>query len=69
MESSSENIFQAAMKLPEDERLVLVSRLLETMPEDPPGLSLDDPDLVAELRRRSGDVEGAVPWEQLRDEL
>ena len=28
----------------------------------------NDTDFEAELMRRSGDWEGAVPWEQLRDE-
>ena len=31
-------------------------------------MSSDDPEFEAELLRRSGDWEGAVPWEQLRDE-
>ena len=69
MQSNSDAIFQAAIQLPEDERLTLVSRILETMPEEPVGLSIDDPDLVEELKRRSADLEGAMPWSQLRDEL
>ena len=69
MQPSSEAIFQAALKLPEDERLTLVARLLETVPDEPAGLSLDDPDLVEELKRRSADLDGAVTWNQLRGEL
>ncbi len=69
MQINSEAIFEAALKLPENERLVLVNRLLETVPDEPAGLSIDDPDLAEELKRRCADLEGAVPWEQLRDEL
>jgi hypothetical protein len=58
----------AALRLPEEDRLAIVSRLLESLPDSPPGWSVDDPEFDAELERRSGDWEGAVPWEQLRDE-
>lgn len=69
MQPASSELFDAALKLPEDERLILASRLLETVPDEPCGLSLDDPDLVEELKRRSADREGAIPWSQMRDEL
>lgn len=69
MQPNSDAIFQAAIQLPEDERLTLVSRILDTMPEESTGLSIDDPDLVEELDRRSKDKEGSMPWSQLRNEL
>jgi hypothetical protein len=69
MEPNSDAIFQAALGLPEDQRLALVARLLETVPDEPAGLSIDDPDLVEELKRRSADLGGAVQWDQLRGEL
>ena len=69
MQPDSAAIFEAALKLPEDERLALVARLMETVPDEPAGLSIDDPDLEAELKRRSADLEGAVPWAQLRNDL
>lgn len=69
MESTTEAILGAALKLPEDERLLLASRLLETVPDEPCGLSLDDPDLLEELTRRSADQEGAFPWSQARGDL
>ena len=67
--SDCEAIFEAALKLPENERLTLVSRLLETIPDEPAGLSVDDPDLIAELDRRMADREGATPWRELRDQF
>ena len=69
MQSNSDAIFQAAIQLPEDERLTLVSRILETMPEEPVGLSIDTPDLIEELSRRSADLDGAMTWSQLRKEI
>jgi hypothetical protein len=68
MQVNSEAILAAALELPETERLTLVSRLLETMPVEDVGTSLDDERLVEELERRFADSEGAVPWSQLRAE-
>ena len=68
MEPTSEMILDAALKLPASERMVVVSRLLETLPADVPGLSLDDPSLEVELERRFNDREGSMSWSELRDE-
>ncbi len=69
MQLDFETIFEAAVKLPESERLNLVSRLMDTMPESVGGSSLDDPDLPAELRRRSADPDGAISWSKLQDQF
>jgi hypothetical protein len=69
MQPESDAILQAALRLPEDERLAVAIRLLETVPDEPAGLSIDDPDLVEELKRRSADLDGAVGWGQLHGEL
>jgi hypothetical protein len=58
-------ILEAALKLPEPERILLVARLLETLPADDLGLSLDRPDLLEELERRFHDLEGAIPLSEL----
>jgi putative addiction module component (TIGR02574 family) len=68
MASQPEAIFEAALKLSEDERLALVSRLLETLPSEESTLSVHDPRLVEELDRRFSDREGAVPWSELKAE-
>jgi hypothetical protein len=62
-------VFDAALQLSEPDRLDLATRLLETLPDDMPGLESDCPDFHAELLQRSGDVAESVPWQQLRDEL
>ena len=69
MQPDSQAILDAALKLPESERLALAGRLLETVPEKPEGLSIDDPSLFEELKRRSTDLSGTIPWDQLRNEL
>ena len=69
MLTSRDEILQAALELAEADRLVIANRLLETLPDNMPGLADDSPDFVEELERRSGDWDGAVPWEQLRDDL
>jgi hypothetical protein len=68
MQSIPDAIFEAALKLPESDRLILVSRLLETMPDEDSAISLDDPALVMELDRRFADRADSVPWSELRGE-
>jgi putative addiction module component (TIGR02574 family) len=68
MLSASEMIFEQALKLPENERLTLASRLLDTVPADDSAIALDDASLVEELDRRFGDREGSVAWSDLRAE-
>ena len=67
MDPNANAIFEAAMLLPEGERLVLVSRLLETVSAEDV-TSLDDPALVEELGRRFADRDGSIPWPDLRTE-
>lgn len=62
-----QQLFDAALHLPEDQRYELVARLLEVIPEQLPGLSLCDEDLIAELNCRASGREGAVDWRKLRD--
>lgn len=68
MPTTREDVLAAALGLSESDRLVIATRLMDSLPDDQPGLS-DDDDLVAELERRSGDLEGSVDWTDLRDEL
>jgi putative addiction module component (TIGR02574 family) len=69
MSATRDEILTAALQLSESDRLAIVNRLLDTLPADAPDLAVDDPDLAEELQRRSGDWDGAVPWDELRDEL
>ncbi len=68
MQLSSDAIFEAALLLPEGQRLDLVARLMETIPEEDVTMSVDDPLLHDELRRRVNDGSESIPWSELRDE-
>ena len=68
MPFSTDQAFEAAMRLPEDDRMALIGRLLETMPTAELGLSVEAPELLEELDRRSADREGEIRWEDLRAE-
>jgi hypothetical protein len=58
----------AAIKLPESQRMALVARPIETMPAENVAMSLDDPDLAREIERRFVDASQHVRWRELRAE-
>ncbi len=64
MQTDPQSVFDAVMQLPEAERLALVSRLMETLPPDDITLSLEDPDLIAELDRRFANQDEGVSRSQ-----
>lgn len=68
MSKASDGLFDAAMNLPEADRISLIGRLLETMPDSDIGLSLDDGNLFEELDSRFADPGGSVSWSDLRAE-
>ncbi|MCE9553264.1 MAG: hypothetical protein K8T91_07790 [Planctomycetes bacterium] len=55
------------MKLPVNERLSLVTRLMDTLLSETPGLSLDEPGLLEELDRRWAENSKGIAWSVLRD--
>ena len=65
MATSPHEIIDAALKLPESDRLLIAVRLLETLPDDYPGLSDDDAGFLDELERRAGDTEQTIPLNEL----
>ena len=64
-----QEILEAALGLPEDDRFQLVTQLREPLPHDSLGVSLDAPDLLSELDRRFADLEDAVPLLKLCDKV
>ena len=65
MHLTPDTIFEAALNLPDNQRLDLAARLLDTVP---PGImSIDDPELIAELDRRFNDGSPTIPWSEIRD--
>ena len=67
MSLSSDALFQAALELPEEQRLMLAARLLDASPGDLT-IDADDPDLITELNRRFVDDSGDVRWSDLNAE-
>lgn len=65
MLATRDEIRQAALQLPEKDRVALVEELMETLPDEIPGLSLDDPGLEMELDRRAQNLEGLVAVDDL----
>jgi hypothetical protein len=59
-------IFTAASNLPEDQRIVLICRLEETLPPEDVILSADDPGFLEELDRRFNDSSELIPWSDVR---
>jgi hypothetical protein len=65
MQMTPDALYEAALKLPENERLDLAARLLDTVP---PGIiSEGDPEFIAELDRRFNDGSPTIPWSEIRD--
>ncbi len=65
MQLTPDAIFEAAMNLPEGERLDLATRIMDTV--SPEIMSADDPDFLAELERRFNDDSATIPWSEIRD--
>jgi hypothetical protein len=65
MTANLAEILEAALKLPESERLLVATRLMDTLPSELPGLSEDDPGFLDELERRAGDAEPTVQVSEL----
>ena len=67
MKPTVESVLQAALELSQIQRIALVSRLMESLPET--AANFEDRDFQKELERRFGDPANTVPWRQVRDAL
>ena len=63
-----QEILEAAMKMPDADRLAIASCLMETLPDEIVALDADDPELLNELDRRWQSRHDTVPWTSLRGE-
>ncbi len=63
MQTRLDEILDAALQLSDSERLVMVHRLMDTLPESPP--FDDDPEFLAELERRANDGSPGIPASEL----
>jgi putative addiction module component (TIGR02574 family) len=71
MSDRLQTILDAALALPEAERVVLIDELVESLPPDTGPLSEEE--MFAELERRAAEVEQGlvtpIPWEEVRRQL
>lgn len=65
MATTPDDILDAALKLPESDRLRIASRLLDTLPADFPGIGEEDDGFLDELGRRADDTEPTIPLAEL----
>jgi putative addiction module component (TIGR02574 family) len=68
MSDQSQQVFDAALGLPETERALLAERLLESL--EPELEEITEDELTAELDRRRAEIEQGIvkpiPWSQVR---
>ncbi len=69
MSATREEVLKSAMELSEKDRLLLATELMETVSDDLPGLSIDDPELQVELERRANDGSNGISWETVQAQL
>lgn len=67
MTSTAQKLLQEALELPEDDRVEILARLLESLdgPTDPGW----DSKWLAELDRRTASAGGSMDWSEVRDDL
>lgn len=69
MSDHAQNLLAAALKLSDLDRSELIDKLLEKEPGRPEGLSVWDDDLEEQLLERERDRDGAISWEELREQF
>ena len=65
---SFEELRSGVLNLPEDQRFEIVELLLDSLPEEPAEISMDDPGFYEELNRRFANDQGSRRWEDFCDE-
>lgn len=66
---TSKEVLESVLQLPEAERLLIVGKILETLPDEISTAELSEDEFLAELDRCSDDWEGAVSWAELKSSL
>ena len=65
MPDSRDEILDAALRLPEADRLLIATRLLQTVPDERADPVDDDEVFLAELERRASDAGPTIPLGEL----
>ena len=69
MSATRESLLKAALALPDEDRVLLATQLMDSVSDDLPGWSADDPEFLTELERRSNDGTAGIPWESIKADL
>jgi hypothetical protein len=69
MSVTREDVLRSAMELSDTDRVLLATELMETVADDLPGCSIDDPKFTEELNRRISDGSPGSPWETVQAQL
>ncbi len=66
MSISHEEILKSALSLPEADRIILATELLDSFEDSMSCLSVADPAFLQELVRRANDQSPGIPWEEVK---
>lgn len=69
MSISHEELLKSALSLPEADRILLATELLDSVDNSTTRLSVDDPAFLQELERRANDPSPGVPWEEVKHRM
>lgn len=69
MSTAHDDLLKSALALPESERILLATELIDSIPGTLPGLSVDEPGFETELERRFHDGTKSVSWENVSQQL
>ena len=66
MSISHEEILKSALSLPEADRILLATELLDSFDDSKTSFSVNDPAFLQELERRANDPSPGIPWEEVK---
>lgn len=66
MSISREEVLKSALSLPEADRILLATKLLDSFDDSKASFSVDDPSFLQELERRANDLPPGIPWEEVK---
>jgi hypothetical protein len=66
MSMSQDEVFRSALALSEGDRILLATKLLDSIESSPTQFSVDDPGFLEELERRASDSSPGILWEEVK---
>lgn len=69
MSITHDEVLKSALSLPEADRILLATELLGSVEEPMPGMSIDDPKLLEELKRRHESMDDSISAADLFNRL